>query len=282
MPMQFDLEKNPFDADTVREKILSIIATSTKKITPVALEKELFEAFSLSKKQVKSVIRRLVAEGELAYTYEYGCTFLERSFAKPVRVSKYVVLQPPGHQHRSKSNDVVVQIKPGASFGSGNHPTTRLAIQGIECILLDKQLIDNMNDTNVLDLGTGSGVLLIAAILCGVKSGLGIDTDPCSEVEAAENVKINGLDGRAAISSQSLADIHERFSLILANLRLPTLNTIHLQINEKTQATSYLVFSGIRDYELDGLLQVYEKIQFKKIWSRDELGWSAVVLQRRK
>jgi ribosomal protein L11 methyltransferase len=279
--MKPETKNNRIDKHTVREKILGFIMTSTNRMTPPALEKQLVEKNGIGKKQVKDVIRELVGEGALAYTYEFGSNFLERSFNRSVRVSKHIVLQPPGLlQHRSEPNDVVVQIKPGASFGAGNHASTRLALRGIEHILLVEQLIDNLNDTSVLDIGTGSGVLLIAAILCGIKTGLGVDTDPCSVVEATENAKINGLVDRVAVSDQLLTEVQERFSIISANLRLPTLKNMRPQINDRTHATGYLVLSGIREHELRDLLRAYETIKFKKIWSEDELGWSAAVLQR--
>jgi ribosomal protein L11 methyltransferase len=275
------MQSNSKRDDAVRENALSIVFTSPSKITPVNLGKRLFEEFGLNKSQIKSVIRDLVAGGELTYTYEYGCTFLERSFAKPVRVSKHIVLQPPGHHHRIDPNDVVVKIKPGVSFGAGNHPTTRLAIQGIEFALLGDQVLDKTNPAGVLDIGTGSGVLLITAILCGMQTGLGVDIDACARVEAAENVKINGLDDQVVISGQSIPDIPQRFSVILANLRLPSLKNMLSQINDRADINCFLIFSGMRDYEMDDLLKVYRQIQFEKIWTGNELGWSGVVLRRR-
>lgn len=279
--MEFETKKLWVDVDSLRESALGIVTNSTAKITPLALEKRLFEEYALNKRQIKSIVRNLVTDGELAYTYEFGHTFLERSFARPVRVSKHIVLQPPGHHHDTKPKDVVVKIFPGASFGAGNHPTTRLAIKGIEFVLLGDQVFDKTNNTDVLDIGTGSGVLLVTAILCGMKSGLGVDIDACARVEAAENVRINGLDDRVAISAQSLADIHQRFSLILANLRFPSLKKMLSQINEKANTNCFLILSGIRECELDGLLKFYEQIQFEKMWTGKELGWSGVVLRRR-
>lgn len=273
-----DFNSKKLKIDSVRENVLSIVANSSAKISPLVLEKKLVEKYELNKKQIKTVIRDLVAAGELTYTYEYGSTYLERSFAKPIRISKHIVLQPPGLHHRSNPNDVVVKIKPGASFGAGNHPTTRLALKGIEFVLMGGQVLDKRNKTSVLDIGTGSGVLLITAILCGMKTGLGIDIDACARVEAAENARINGLEDRVAVSGQSLAGIHQRFPFILANLRFPSLIKMLFQINEKAGTNSFLILSGIRDYELDELLKVYEKIQFKRIWSENELGWSGVVL----
>ena len=143
------------------------------------------------------------------------------------------------------------------------------------------QVVDKRPNTSVLDIGTGSGVLLITAILCGMKSGLGVDIDVCARVEAAENVRINALEDRVAISGQSLAGIRQRFSLILANLRYPSLKKMLVQINERADTNCFLILSGIRDYELDDLLKAYEKIQFEKIWTENEMGWSGIVLRRR-
>ena len=75
--MKFETKKDQVGPDFLRETALSIITTSSTKITPVNLEKRLFDKFELNKKQIKSVIRGLVAGGELVYTYEYGRTFLE-------------------------------------------------------------------------------------------------------------------------------------------------------------------------------------------------------------
>ena len=278
--MKFETKKDQVEPDSLRETALSMVTTSSAKITPVNLEKRLFEEYALNKRQIKSVIRDLVTGGDLVYTYEYGRTFLEPSFARPVRVSEHIVLQPPGHHYSTKLNDVVVKIKAGASFGAGNHPTTRLALKGIEFVLLGDQTGDKKPNTSVLDIGTGSGVLLITAILCGMQNGLGVDIDVCARVEAAENFSINGLDDRVAISGQSLADIHQRFSVILANLRFPSLKKMLFQINERADKNCFLILSGIRDRELDDLMKAYEKIQFEKIWTGNELGWSGVVLRR--
>jgi len=280
--MQIKSKNFPYDLVAIRGYTLRTIVDSPIRITPSALEKMLIDTFGMDRTQFKYVIRNLVAGGELTYTYEYGSTFLERSFAKPVRISQHIVLQPPEHHHRANPNDVVVKIKPGVSFGAGNHPTTRLAIKGIEFVILggQVQVFDNRHDTSVLDIGTGSGVLLITAILCGMQTGLGVDIDACARVEAAENVRINGLEDRVAISGKLLADIRQRFSVVLANLRFPSLKKMLVQINESADTNGFLILSGVRDYELDDLLKVYKKIQFEKVWTGNELGWSGVVLRR--
>jgi len=260
--------------------VIATIVSSPTKITPSALKKLIFKRYGLNKKQSKTVIRDLVFSGELTYTYEFGCTFLERSLNKPVRTSRQVVLIPPDHYYRSKPNDVVVQITPGASFGAGNHPTTRLAIKAIEFVLLGDPVIEKKQGGTVLDIGTGSGVLILTAVLGGMDGGLGIDIDPCARVEAAVNIKNNGLEDRITISGQTLDTIDQRYTMVLANLRYPSLKRLYPRLTEVTAERGTLILSGIKNDEVDDLLGVYAKSRFKYLWSDHELGWAGVVLQK--
>ena len=268
------------EAQSIYTDVIATIASSAAKITPPVLEKLLLDRYGLNKKQIKTVIRDLVFSGELTYTYEFGCTFLERSLNKPVRISRHVVLIPPDHSYRSKPNDVVVQLTPGASFGAGNHPTTRLAIKAIEFVLLGDPAIEKKQEGTVLDIGTGSGVLILTAVLGGMDGGLGIDIEPCARVEAAVNVKNNGLEDRVTISGQTLDTIDHRYTMVLANLRYPSLKRLYARLTEVTANRGTLILSGIKKGEVDDLLEVYTKLHFKYLWSVHELGWAGVVLQK--
>ena len=270
----------PTDVQTIFTDVIATVASSPTKITPSALKKLISERHGLNNKQIKTVIRDLVFSGELTYTYEFGSTFLERSFTKPVRISRYVVLTPPAHPYRSKAKDVVVQIKPGASFGMGNHPSTRLAIKAIEFALLGHQTLDKRKDRTVLDIGTGSGVLILTAVLGGMDGGLGIDIDSCARVEAAANVKINGLEDRIMISGQAVETIDQRFAMVLANLRYPSLKKLLARLTEIIEKRGTLILAGLKIGEVDDLLEVYTKTHFKCLWTISELGWAGVVLQK--
>ena len=269
------------DEKTIFTDVIATIASSTTKITPLALEKLIFERYGFNKKQIKTVIKDLIFSGELTYTYEFGSTFLERSFAKPVRISRHVVLTPPGHPFRSKSKDILVQLKPGAAFGIGRHPSTRLAIKAIEFVLRGGQALDKRKDSTVLDIGTGSGVLILTAVRGGMDGGMGIDIDSCARVEAAANVKINGLEDRIMISGQSLENLDQEFTMVLANLRYPSLKKLVSRLTEVTDNRGTLILSGIKIGEVDDLLEVYTKTYFKCLWTGNELGWAGVVLQKK-
>jgi ribosomal protein L11 methyltransferase len=278
IPASDCLQKTEFH--TIYTDVVTTIASSTAKITPLALEKILSARYGLHKKQIKTVIRNLVACGELTYTYEFGSTFLERSFTKPVRISRHVVLTPPHHSYRSKTSDVVVQIKSGAAFGVGNHPSTRLAIRAIEFVLSDHSAFEKKQKATVLDVGTGSGVLILTAILGGMDSGMGIDIDACARAEAAENVNINGLKDRVWISGQPLETVDHQFTMVLANLRFPSLRKLSTRLTEVTAKRGVLILSGIKNDEAEDLQEIYTRHCLKYMWSSDELGWVCIVLKK--
>jgi len=101
-----------------------------------------------------------------------------------------VILTPPERHPVLKGSDIAVMLRPGASFGCGQHPTTRLAIQGIEYTLKTLRICDGIANTMLLDIGTGSGVLAICALKMGIHRAMGTDMDPCAIAEAGENARI--------------------------------------------------------------------------------------------
>jgi ribosomal protein L11 methyltransferase len=260
---------------------LKIVATSPSRLTPPALEKRLSENIDLEKTEIKALIKNLIARGELTYTYEFGSTFLEISFNKPIRISNAVVIKPPEHQYQPQSGDVVLKIKPGAAFGDGRHPTTRLAVRGIEYVLrqFESDLPQTPDQRTVLDIGTGSGILILAAVRLGMRNGLGIDIDPCARAEAAENILINDLTPRIKISDQYLETIDESFFMVTANLRLPTLKKISPILRKIISPNGYMVISGVRSHESDDLIDKYSTKGFQKLWMENEHDWAGIVLK---
>jgi ribosomal protein L11 methyltransferase len=262
-------------------RALKIVATSPSRLTPLALEKRLSENIDLEKTEIKALIKNLIARGELTYTYEFGSTFLEISFNKPIRISNAVIIKPPEHQYQPQSGDVVLKIRLGAAFGDGRHPTTRLAVRGIEYVLrqFESDLPQTPDQRTVLDIGTGSGILILAAVRLGMRNGLGIDIDPCARAEAAENILINDLTPRIKISDQYLETIDESFFMVTANLRLPTLKKISPILRKIISPNGYMVISGIHSHESDDLIDKYSTKGFQKLWMANEHDWAGIVLR---
>jgi len=265
------------DSRAIRQKVFETVSESNKKLTYGELEKRLSQKFSVPKKALKTAISDLVADRQLIYTYKFGCSFLEKSFNKPTRISKRVVLKPPDMCYTPKSNEVVINIAQGASFGSGQHPTTRLAVGGIEAALSGKNNFVKTDHTRVLDIGTGSGILAIAAVSLGVKKAWGIDIDPCSRSEAKKNISLNNMEDQIQILDRNIEDINENFSLITANLRYPTIKRLCFHISKITEKPGTVVVSGIKTDEVTDVLNSYTRKGFSCSWKAFEKEWAGMV-----
>ena len=268
------------DTELIEKEIMEIVAASPSRLTPPYLEKTISEKYGLDKTRAKAMLKDLVARGQLEYTYEFGSTYLVCSFNKPVRIATHVVIMPEGQSFQPAPHDVVIQIKSGAAFGGGRHPTTRLSVKAVEYVLKNR-CPDCLNQRgSVLDIGTGSGILAIAAVGLGIKKGLGIDIDPCAIAEAGENIALNHLENRIVISDRKIDSIDQAFSMVIANLRYPGLKNFYPQISQLTERGGWVVLSGFRPHERADLMDLYTARYFKSIWTADENHWAATVLEK--
>jgi len=260
--------------------VLDLVSDSCTRLTPIEVKRRLRQAHQpIQRGRVESSIRRLVEQKALVYTYQFGTSFLEPSFEKPVRVTKSIVLKPPDCDHRALPGDIVINIKPGAAFGTGCHSTTRLSLLGLERVC--RAHLPKKPGGRVLDIGTGSGVLAIAALKFGMERGIGLDIDPCARAEASDNAELNGLGDCLEISDRLLDSMDGRFGVILANLRLPTLIAYFDRMSELMEKVGFLVLSGIKSNEIKTLKGVGNRHNMKTLWEGNALGWGGMVFSRR-
>jgi ribosomal protein L11 methyltransferase len=278
--MHSGLKNKKLDAERIQKKIMEIVAASPGRISPQYFEKTISETYGLEKIRAKQILKDLIGQGELEYTYEFGSTYLVRSFNKPVRIATHVVIMPAGHSYHPAPDDVVIQIKSGAAFGGGRHPTTRLSVKAIDYVLKGVRPSWMNQPCSVLDIGTGSGILAIAAVCLGVKKGLGIDIDPCAIAEAGENIALNNLENRIVISDRKIDAIGQAFSMVIANLRYPSLKNFYPQISNLTDTGGWVVLSGFRPHERDDLMDLFTSNYFKYMWIADENDWAVAVLKK--
>lgn len=268
------------DTELIEKEIMEIVAASPSRFTPPYLEKTVSEKYGLDKIRAKAMLKELVTRGQLEYTYEFGSTYLVCSFNKPVRIASHVVIMPEGQSFQPAPDDVVIQIKSGAAFGGGRHPTTRLSVKAVEYVLKNMCPDCLKQRGSVLDIGTGSGILAIAAVGLGIKKGLGLDIDPCAIAEARENIALNHLENRIVISDRKIDSIDQTFSMVTANLRFPSLKKLYPQILKSTDSGGSVVLSGFRPHEQADLINLYTARYFKSIWNADENDWAAAALKR--
>ncbi len=265
------------DINRISQTALNIVSESKSRITSRNLEKILGKIFPANKNMIKKAIRKLISDRQLTYTYNFGCSFLEKSFNKPVQISKRITIKPAGMFYKLKPEQVVIDIAHGAAFGAGDHPTTRLAIKGIEYSL---SCFTFLKGARALDIGTGSGILAIVAVALGMKKAVGIDIDPCARSEALFNVKINKMDNKIQILDQNIYRMEGKFSLIMANLRYPTLKSLCTVFSKINKKNGVVVLSGLKVDEISDIIIFYNKNNYQCVWQQDEKDWAGLVLVR--
>ena len=267
------------------KRLLEILNASETRVTPRDLAIKLARASGITSREARKVLKRLVAHGEIAYSYDFGATHVEPSFSRPVQITDHFVLSPWGNRTQDDQALEIV-IAPGISFGSGRHPTTRLCLEAIDQALLTANgpALLTANGLAVpyraADVGTGSGVLALALVRAGCDTCLALDTDLNCVSEAEHNVSLNRLEERIEVTSELLDISHGPFDLVCANLRYPTLRQLSQLFYEITHPHALVILSGIRTWERDGLIEHYTALGFTCTWSQDEKGWSAAVFKK--
>ncbi len=178
-----------------------------------------------------------------------------KRFFKPVQVTRKFVVKPPWSKVRLKKGQIPIEITPGMAFGTGMHATTKLCLHALEALLKIKGL-------SVLDLGTGSGILSIAAAHLGAKEVLGVDVDGVAVDIARENVRKNGVSDIVKIRKGRLGDIQERFDVVVANIDLRSLRRMRFTFFRHLRSRGCLILSGILEKEKENFIQTYLETGF--------------------
>lgn len=142
---------------------------------------------------------RKIGPLEVAERQEEDWANAWKEFYQVHRVGRRSVIKPPWQPYEAAPDDLVIEIDPGMAFGTGLHPTTRL------CLILLEDHLNPAQHKKVLDLGTGSGILAIAAAKLNAPQVIGVDTDPVATRAAQENIERNGLKDHVVIETGSLA-----------------------------------------------------------------------------
>jgi len=191
---------------------------------------------------------------------------------KAIQVGELVVAPPwdvPGAGLFSRA--IVIIIQPSMGFGTGHHATTRLCLAALQQV--------DMRGRNAIDVGTGSGVLAIAASLLGAASVLAIDDDPDAIQSARENVQMNPgtvVDVRAA--DLRTADL-PAFDVVLANLTGGLLIQAAGRLQDRAAPDGRLILSGFMKHEEAAVLDAFAAFAVAHRAEEDE--WLSVILRRR-
>lgn len=195
----------------------------------------------------------------------------------PIRVGKRLLIKPAWAEAEIGPHDTVIEMDPGMAFGTGTHPTTQLCLQAVEWFARPA--------TALVDIGTGSGILSIAAAKLGCYRVLAIDNDPDAVRVAQQNVERNGVADAVTVlhgSLESLQGTGRHFDWAIANL---TANIIHAMVPHGLQHAVWpggkFVFSGIIDEQADDVVNALAGVELDLLDTRQMGDWVMLITQRR-
>lgn len=167
-----------------------------------------------------------------------------KQFFHVTEIGEKLVICPSWEQYIGNGNRAVLNIDPGAAFGTGTHATTRMCLE-----LLERYVTP---ESEMLDVGSGSGILSIAALLLGAKRAVGVDIDPLAVKVATENARLNRVDGRAAYRCGDLThEVSGSFDVICANIVADVVMLLTPDVRRFLNRGGVFICSGIIDIRAD-------------------------------
>ncbi len=190
-------------------------------------------------------------------------------YFKPERIGKQTVIKPTWEAYEKQEGDLVIEIDPGMAFGTGNHATTALCLQ-----MLEEYVKPGMD---IIDVGTGSGILAIQAGLLGANTVQAMDYDTVAVAAAKENIELNNLQEKVSIcQSDLLAEAKGEADLIVANIIADIIIRLTPSTIGHLKGPKTFISSGIIDTRKDDVLQALEANNFSIIEVRESAGWVAI------
>jgi ribosomal protein L11 methyltransferase len=196
-----------------------------------------------------------------------------KSAFPPQRVGSRIVIAPTWIDVPHNETEILIQLNPGMAFGTGYHPTTRLSLE-----LLERTVEPHHQ---VADIGTGSGILTIAAIKLGAKHVDAIEIDPTAIPIAAANFQANGVAPKVHLSQgDGLRGIENRYHLIIGNILTKTILPMIPFCVQRVYPEGIIIFSGILETEFAQVKSVLEANQFQCLEvvseAEDKVTWVGI------
>lgn len=193
---------------------------------------------------------------------------------KPCPVGDKLIIVPTWERDNlpaDAKSRIPLLIDPGMAFGSGQHETTRLCME-----LIEKYASP---EAHMLDVGTGSGILAITALLLGVEDAIGIDIDALSVKVAAENAALNGVDAHFTARRGDLAkDVTGTFNLITANIVADIIIKLTPDAVKLLAPNGIYIMSGIIEERKADVMKVLEELGLSLLEERNDRGWCAIAV----
>lgn len=195
-----------------------------------------------------------------------------KKYYHPIRVGKRLLICPSWEEQAAAEGDVKLTLDPGMAFGTGTHETTRLCMQ-----LLEEYITP---ETRMLDIGCGSGILAITALLLSAREAVGVDIDELAVKVAAENAERNGVADRLELICGDLTEkVEGTYEVICANIVADVIIRMSKEIRTFMKKGTVLLCSGIIEPREQEVLDALTACELTHVNTLREKGWVATAFR---
>jgi ribosomal protein L11 methyltransferase len=197
-----------------------------------------------------------------------------KAFFWPQKVSAHIVVKPTWREYHPAADERVLEIDPGMAFGTGTHPTTALSMQLLETHLRPGD--------RLLDVGTGSGILMAAATLLGAGAVHGIDNDPVAVDVARRNLILNAVpaDRSRVWTGEGLSGVTQRYDLVVANILAEVILGLLPDVPQVLAPRGCFICSGILHSQQDAVAAKAAALGFQMTEALLREEWVALAFRQ--
>ena len=229
------------------------------------------EAVSFVRERLES--ERIGFSIERAQVNEEDWAIAWKKYYFPTKVGERLVVCPSWETYSPVEGEVVLTIDPGMAFGTGTHDTTRLCMQ-----LLEEHVRPG---DRLLDVGTGSGILAVSALLLGASAAVGVDIDEVAVRVANENAAANNVSDRVDFFAGDLADkASGRFRVVTANIVADVIIRLIPDLDRFLEPDGVFIASGIIDMREPDVMQALTAAGYRLAGRKESGGWVALAACR--
>ena len=195
-----------------------------------------------------------------------------KKYFHTVNITDNIVIKPSWDEYEPSDNEIVVEIDPGLAFGTGTHETTSLCVEFLEKYAQNKK--------KLLDIGCGSGILMLIGKKLGVEKVVGIDIDEKINDVVLENFSKNGINDNFQVIIGNLVDnVNEKYDLVVSNILVDVLEKLLEDIEKALEKGAIVIFSGILNEKEEAFLKKAKNYNLKQIDRKDKNNWVSLVFK---
>ena len=195
-----------------------------------------------------------------------------KKYFHTVNITDNIVIKPSWDEYEPSDNEIVVEIDPGLAFGTGTHETTSLCVEFLEKYAQNKK--------KLLDIGCGSGILMLVGKKLGVEKVVGIDIDEKINDVVLENFSKNGINDNFQVIIGNLVDnVNEKYDLVVSNILVDVLEKLLEDIEKALEKGAIVIFSGILNEKEEAFLKKAKNYNLKQIDRKDKNNWVSLIFK---